>query len=73
MSPLLQTLLQQAEHLTAAEQLELISLLADQLRRQTDPPQTKRKWGDLRGMAPYPLMGKDAQEWVSQTRREGVF
>ncbi|WP_196521730.1 hypothetical protein [Nostoc sp. WHI] len=23
------------------------------------------------GMASYPLLGEDAQEWVSRTRREG--
>ncbi len=32
--------------------------------------QSKTKWSDLKGMASYPLLGKDAQEWVSQTRQE---
>ncbi|MDB9305083.1 hypothetical protein PN488_11955 [Nodularia spumigena CS-591/12] len=32
--------------------------------------QSKRKWSDLKGMADYPLLGEDAQQWVSQTRRE---
>lgn len=71
MSPLLQALLKQAEQLTLEEQLELISRLADQLRTQTTSPKPQRKWSDLKGMAPYPLMGEDAQEWVSRTRREG--
>ena len=71
MSPLLQALLKQAEQLTPEEQLELISRLADQLRIQTTSPKPQRKWSDLKGLAPYPLMGEDAQEWVSRTRREG--
>ncbi len=31
----------------------------------------KRKISDFRGMAKYPMLGEDAQEWVSRTRREG--
>ena len=71
MSPLLQALLKQAEQLTPEEQLELISRLADQLRIQTTLPKPQRKWSNLKGLASYPLMGEDAQEWVSRTRREG--
>lgn len=71
MSRLLQELLRQAEQLTPEERLELISRLADQLRVQTTAPKAKRKWSDLKGMAPYPLLGEDAQEWVSRTRQEG--
>jgi hypothetical protein len=32
--------------------------------------QPKRSRSVLKGMAPYPLLGEDAQEWVSRTRRE---
>ncbi len=32
--------------------------------------QSQSKWSDLKSMASYPLLGEDAQEWVSQTRRE---
>lgn len=33
-------------------------------------PQEPRKWRELRGRAPHPLAGEDAQAWVSRTRRE---
>jgi hypothetical protein len=71
MSPLLRSLLEQAEQLVPNERLELISHLANQLRVQAHSLPPKRKWSDLKGMAPYPLMGEDAQAWVSRTRREG--
>jgi len=31
----------------------------------------RRKWGEIAGTAPYPLVGEDAQDWVSRTRLEG--
>jgi hypothetical protein len=71
MSPLLKSLLKQAEQLAPAEQLELISSLANHLKTTQPSPQPKQKWSDLKGLAPYPLTGEDAQEWVSRTRREG--
>jgi hypothetical protein len=70
MSPLLKNLLKQAEQLAPEEQLELISSLANHLKH-TQLPQPKQKWSDLKGLAPYPLTGEDAQEWISRTRREG--
>lgn len=32
--------------------------------------QEKRRWRDIRGAAPYPLINDDAQNWVTQSRRE---
>ncbi len=29
------------------------------------------KWEDIRGIAAPSLLGEDAQEWVTRTRREG--
>ena len=31
---------------------------------------SRPKWSDIRGTAPYPMLGEDAQEWVTRTRRE---
>jgi hypothetical protein len=71
MSPLLQQVLQEIEQLTIAEQLEVISYATEQLKQQTvAQTKPKRKWLDLAGTAPYPMMGEDAQAWVTRTRRE---
>jgi hypothetical protein len=71
MSPLLQQVLQEIEQLTPAEQLEVISHTTEQLKHQTIPQyKPKRRWLDIAGTAPYPLVGEDAQEWVTRTRQE---
>jgi hypothetical protein len=53
--------------LSAEERREMIDLIAheegEKLRR-------RHSWKDAIGIAPYPLCGEDAQEWVSRTRRE---
>ncbi|WP_159789948.1 hypothetical protein [Sodalinema gerasimenkoae] len=71
MSPLLEQLLQQVEQLTPEERLELIRQIAQGLKMSDIAIKAKPRWSDLKGMAPYPMMGEDAQEWVSRTRREG--
>ena len=71
MSPLLEQLLQQVEQLTPEERLELIRQIAQGLKMSDIAVKAKPRWSDLKGMAPYPMMGEDAQEWVSRTRREG--
>jgi len=30
-----------------------------------------RRWSEAAGIAAYPLVGEDAQEWVTRTRQEG--
>jgi hypothetical protein len=70
MSPLLQQLLQQVEQLAPEERLELIQQIAQGLKKSEVAVRPKPRWSDLKGMAPYPMMGEDAQEWVSRTRRE---
>ena len=30
-----------------------------------------RRWSEIAGAATYPLVGEDAQEWVTRTRKEG--
>jgi hypothetical protein len=71
MSPLLEQVLQQIEQLTPEERLELIRQVAEGLKKSTSiDEQPKTQWSDLKGLAPYPMMGEDAQAWVSRTRRE---
>ncbi len=71
MSPRLQEMLKQVEQLSYPEKLELIQGVTELMK--TQPPQTshKRKLSEFRGTVQYPLLGEDAQEWVTRTRREG--
>ena len=39
-------------------------------QKQDVEPKKRRKWGDIKGKAPYRLVGEDAQIWVSRNRRE---
>ena len=34
-------------------------------------PDSRPSWGAAAGMFEYPLVGEDAQAWVTRTRREG--
>lgn len=71
MSSLLQQVLQDIDQLTLEEQFEVLNHTAEQLKRRTVTQNTPRlKWLDIVGTAPYPLVGEDAQEWVTGTRRE---
>lgn len=63
-------LLQEAEKLSDEEQLELMMRLLERFRFKIARPKY-RSWLEIAGMAPYPLLDEDAQEWVSRTRREG--
>lgn len=71
MSPLLQEVLKQVEQLTPEDQRELIRQVSSGLASQAAaPPQAKRSWRELRGIAPNLLNGQDAQEWVNELRSE---
>ncbi|MBW4433196.1 MAG: hypothetical protein KME28_16090 [Pelatocladus maniniholoensis HA4357-MV3] len=69
MSPSLEKILSEIEQLTLEEQLAVMGHLVERVKKHITQAQPKRKWSDLKGMAPYPLLGEDAQEWVSRTRR----
>ncbi|MCF2149733.1 hypothetical protein IQ276_025545 [Desmonostoc muscorum LEGE 12446] len=71
MSPSLEKILSEIEQLTPQEQLTVMGHLVERVKKHITQAQPKRKWSDLKGMAPYPLLGEDAQQWVSRTRREG--
>lgn len=67
---LLDDLIKQSEKLTPDEQLQLIARLADRARGNYPASKPRRQWREICGAAPYPLVGEDAQDWVSRTRRE---
>jgi hypothetical protein len=64
-------LVKQAETLSIADQLLLMARLAENMRQQWRPMATRRKWREIRGIVQAPMMGEDAQAWVSRTRQEG--
>ncbi|NET41744.1 hypothetical protein [Okeania sp. SIO2B3] len=70
---LLNELISKSEELNIEEKLQLMRYLSNNLQINDDStPKTRRKWRDIQGKATYPLVGEDAQEWVSRTRQEAT-
>ncbi len=69
-SQTLNELIQRAETLTPEEQMYLVAHLVEKARQAYQASRPRRSWREIRGTAPYPLFGEDAQAWVSRTRRE---
>jgi hypothetical protein len=69
-TPLLDMLIRQVESLSVDEQLRLASYLVERARQTCAGPTPRYRWQDVRGIAPYPLLGEDAQAWVSRTRQD---
>ena len=68
MSMELDDLIRKAESLSPEDRLRLL----EHLRRGVSAPgKANRQWREIRGAAPYPLLGEDAQASVSRSRREG--
>ena len=67
----LDELVKRAEELNPDEQLALISRLARRMREAQHVSKPRRQWREICGSVSYPLLGEDAQAWVSRTRREG--
>jgi len=64
-------LIANAEQLPLAEQLQLVTHLLEKIRQSHTPPTpSQHRWSEICGIAPYPLMGEDAQAWISRTRSE---
>ena len=63
-------IVKQAETLAPEEQLYLIALLAGQAQQAYRPAAPRRQWREICGAAPHPLVGEDAQAWVSRSRHE---
>jgi hypothetical protein len=73
MNPQLQEVLSAIDRLSPIDRIQVMTHVIDSIKEYvpTEPVKLQSKWSDLRGMATAPLMGEDAQEWVSRTRREG--
>ena len=65
----LEELMRKADVLTPDEQLRLASHLVELARRTAPPAATRRKWREIQGKAPQPLVGEDAQAWVTRARQ----
>ena len=66
MSTELDEVIRKADSLSPAERLRLL----EHLSRKMSHPRAGRRWREISGAAPYPLLGEDAQSWVSRTRRD---
>jgi hypothetical protein len=73
MSPQLQQVLSDIDRLSPTDRIQVMTHVIESIKEYvpTEPIRPQRKWRDLRGMVMAPLMGEDAQDWVSRTRREG--
>jgi hypothetical protein len=73
MSPQLQQVLSDIDRLSPTDRIQVMNHVIESIKEYvpTEPVKSQRKWSDLKGMATSPLMGEDAQEWMSRTRREG--
>lgn len=73
MSPQLQQVLSDIDRLSPTDRIQVMTHVIESIKEYIPPESNKlaRKWSDLKGMVTAPLMGEDAQEWVSRTRREG--
>jgi hypothetical protein len=57
--------------LSIMQRLQVVERIAQDMTQEitvADAP--RRSWSEIRGAAPYPLTGEDAQEWVSRSRQE---
>jgi hypothetical protein len=66
----LSQIVKQTETLSGDEQLALAMLLIERVRRTAIATAPQHRWLDMIGAAPYPLVGEDAQAWVTRTRSE---
>jgi hypothetical protein len=73
MSPQLQQVLSDIDRLSPTDRIQVMTHVIESIKEYvpTEPVRSQRKWSDLKGMVMAPLMGEDAQDWVSRTRREG--
>ncbi len=63
-------LLKQVDSLQVEEQLRLATYLLERARQAVTQEKPHYKWRDICGRYPYPMLGEDAQAWVTRTRRE---
>lgn len=63
----LENVKQQIE-LLADDERSFLLLYLMQIQEQADS--TSARWSDIAGAATYPLVGEDAQDWISRSRQE---
>jgi hypothetical protein len=66
----LKELKDKAKGLTPEENLDLITHLLHRIRAAATDSMDRRKWSEICGKAPYPLVDEDAQAWVRRKRKE---
>ena len=66
----LKELKEKAKRLTPEENLDLIAHLLNRVRAVGITSVDRRKWSEICGRAPYPLVDEDAQAWVTRNRKE---
>lgn len=74
-TPTLNDVIAQADQLPEAERMELVEYLLSTItprEKEAESDEKEYTWDDLRGLAKYPMMGEEAQEWITRTRREGT-
>lgn len=66
----LDEIIKQVDKLAPEEQLRLIAHLAHKAQEAYREAKPRRQWSEICGAAPYPMVGEDAQQWVSRSRSE---
>ena len=69
MSPQLERIIESINKLSASEQLVVVNHISARLKKDR-ATETQLRWLDLVGTVPYPMLGEDAQEWVSGSRQD---
>lgn len=66
-----ESILDRVQNLTPQQQeevLNFIDFLQFKGQKQEIESKKRRKWADIKGKAPYPLVGEDAQIWLLRSR-----
>ncbi len=66
----LDEIIKQADKLAPEEQLRLIAHIAQKAQEAYRETRPRRQWSEICGSASYPMVGEDAQQWVSRSRSE---
>jgi hypothetical protein len=70
-SDALKEIMNQVEVLSPDEQLHLLAWLAD-ITGRDEQSSYRRAWREIQGQARHPLLGEDAQTWVSRNRQAPI-
>jgi hypothetical protein len=70
-----QAILEKVQNLTPQQQEEVLNFIEslNLLSQKQDIKQPhRRKWQEIKGKVPFPLVGEDAQIWVSRNRNQAT-